>query len=52
VAVLLEARDLKKTYRMCKVLVPALEGITFDVAEGEFVVVFARAWKHFDTNEV
>ncbi len=37
---LLEAKGLKKTYRMGKVLVPALQGITFDVAEGEFVAVF------------
>ena len=37
---LLEAKDLKKTYRMGKVLVPALQGITFDVAEGEFLAVF------------
>ena len=37
---LLEAKGLKKTYRMGKVLVPALQGITFDVAEGEFIAVF------------
>jgi len=37
---LLEAKGLKKTYRMGKVLVPALQGITFDVAEGEFLAVF------------
>jgi len=37
---LLEARDVKKTYRMGKVLVPALLGVTFDVTEGEFVAVF------------
>jgi len=40
VTALLEAKGLKKTYRMGKVLVPALQGITFDVAEGEFVAVF------------
>jgi putative ABC transport system ATP-binding protein len=40
VTALLEAKDLKKTYRMGKVLVPALQGVTFDVAEGEFVAVF------------
>jgi putative ABC transport system ATP-binding protein len=40
VAALLEAKGLKKTYRMGKVLVPALQGITFDVAEAEFVAVF------------
>ena len=37
---LLEAKDVKKTYRMGKVLVPALQGVTFDVNEGEFVAVF------------
>ena len=37
---LLEAKGLKKTYRMGKVLVPALQGITFDLAEEEFVAVF------------
>jgi len=40
VTALLEAKGLKKTYRMGKILVPALQGITFDVAEGEFVAVF------------
>jgi len=40
VTALLEAKGLKKTYRMGKVLVPALQGITFDVAEGEFLAVF------------
>jgi putative ABC transport system ATP-binding protein len=40
VTALLEAKGLNKTYRMGKVLVPALQGITFDVAEGEFLAVF------------
>jgi len=40
VTALLEAKGLKKTYRMGKVLVPALQGITFDVSEGEFIAVF------------
>jgi len=40
VTALLEAKGLKKTYRMGKVLVPALQEITFDVKEGEFVAVF------------
>jgi len=40
VTALLEAKGLKKTYRMGKVLVPALQGITFDLAEEEFVAVF------------
>jgi len=37
---LLEARGVKRTYKMGKVLVPALQGITFDVEGGEFVAVF------------
>ncbi len=37
---LLEARDIKKTYRMGRVFVPALQGVTFEVAEGEFVAIF------------
>ena len=40
---LLEAKGLKKTYRMGKVLVPALQGVTFDVAEGEFLAVFGSS---------
>jgi len=40
VTALLEAKDVKKTYRMGKVLVPALRRATFDVEEGEFVAVF------------
>ena len=37
---LLEARDVKKAYQMGKVTVPALRGVTFEVAEREFVAVF------------
>jgi len=40
VTALLEAKGLKKTYRMGKILVPALQRVTFDVAEGEFLAVF------------
>ncbi len=40
VTALLEARDIKKTYKMGRVLVPALQGVTFDVAKGEFVAIF------------
>jgi putative ABC transport system ATP-binding protein len=40
VTALLEARDIKKTYRMGRVFVPALQGVTFEVAEGEFVAIF------------
>jgi ABC-type lipoprotein export system ATPase subunit len=37
---LLEVKNVKKTYKMGKVLVPALRGITFDVEEGEFLAIF------------
>jgi len=37
---LLEAKDIKKAYKMGKVIVPALRGVTFEVAKGEFVAVF------------
>jgi len=40
VAVILEARGIKKTYRMGKVSVPALRGATFKVAKGEILAVF------------
>jgi len=40
VTALLEAKDVKKTYRMGRVLVPALRGVTFNVEEGKFVAVF------------
>jgi len=40
---LLEARDIKKTYRMGRVLVPALRGITFEVKGGEFVAIFGSS---------
>jgi putative ABC transport system ATP-binding protein len=35
----IEARDLRKTYRVGKVDVPALRGISFSVQRGEFVTV-------------
>ncbi|MEA2090200.1 MAG: ABC transporter ATP-binding protein [Thermoproteota archaeon] len=38
--VLLEVKDVKKTYRMGKVLVTALRGVCFQVEEGEFLAVF------------
>src|SRR5207245_10842206 len=37
--VLIEAVDVHKTYRVGKVDVPALRGISFNVAKGEFVSV-------------
>jgi len=37
---ILEVRDVKKSYQMGKVLVPALRGISFDVEKGEFLTIF------------
>jgi len=36
---ILEVREVKKSYRMDKVLVPALYGVSFDVKEGEFLTI-------------
>ncbi|MGQ9506408.1 MAG: ABC transporter ATP-binding protein [Candidatus Bathycorpusculaceae bacterium] len=36
----LEVKDVKKSYRMGKVLVPALRGVSFHVKEGELVTIF------------
>ena len=38
-SVFIEAHDLKKTYRVGKIDVPALRGISFQVERGEFVTV-------------
>lgn len=38
-SVFIEARELRKTYRVGKVDVPALRGISFSVQQGEFVTV-------------
>jgi len=38
-AAFIEARDLRKTYRVGKVEVPALRGISFSVQKGEFISI-------------
>jgi len=38
--VILEAKEVEKTYRMGKVLVSALQQITLDIEQGEFVAIF------------
>ncbi|KPV64046.1 MAG: putative ABC transporter ATP-binding protein [Candidatus Bathyarchaeota archaeon BA1] len=37
---ILKARGIKKTYRMGKVLVPALRGVSLEVEEGAFIAIF------------
>jgi len=37
---ILEVREVKKSYRMGKVIVPALRGVSFDVDEGELLTIF------------
>ena len=37
---IVEVREVKKSYRMGNVLVPALCGVSFDVREGEFLTIF------------
>ena len=37
---ILEVREVNKSYRMGKVLVPALCEVSFDVKEGEFLTIF------------
>ncbi|HMO48970.1 MAG TPA: ABC transporter ATP-binding protein [Rubrivivax sp.] len=40
---LIEARDLVKTYRMGEQVVHALDGVSVDIAEGEFVAVMGAS---------
>ena len=37
---MLQVNNVKKAYRMGEVAVPALQGVSFDVKEGEFVTIF------------
>jgi putative ABC transport system ATP-binding protein len=37
---IVEARDVKKSYRLGNISVPALRGVSFDVGEGEFLTIF------------
>lgn len=37
---ILELRNVKKSYRMGSVLIPALRGVSFDLEEGEFLTIF------------
>jgi len=37
---ILEVHDVKKSYRMGKLLVPALRGVSFNAEEGEFLTIF------------
>jgi len=37
---ILEVLEVKKSYRMGKVVIPALRGVSFDVKEGEFLAIF------------
>ena len=37
---ILEVHNVKKSYHLGRVVVPALRGVTFDVEEGEFVTIF------------
>lgn len=41
--VILETKNVKKTYKMGDVLVPALSGVTFKVAKGEILAVFGSS---------
>jgi len=37
---IVEVRDVAKSYRLGKISVPALRGVSFDVGEGEFLTIF------------
>jgi len=37
---IVEVKDVKKSYHLGKIIVPALRGVSFDVEEGEFLTIF------------
>jgi putative ABC transport system ATP-binding protein len=37
---ILEVREVKKSYRMGNILIPALRGVSFDLEKGEFLTIF------------
>jgi putative ABC transport system ATP-binding protein len=37
---IVQVKDMKKSYRLGKIAVPALHGVSFDVEEGEFLTIF------------
>jgi putative ABC transport system ATP-binding protein len=39
-APIVEVKDVKKSYHLGKITVPALRGVSFDVEEGEFLTIF------------
>jgi putative ABC transport system ATP-binding protein len=39
-APIVEVKDVKKSYHLGKISVPALRGVSFDVEEGEFLTIF------------
>ena len=39
-ASIVEVKDVKKSYHLGKITVPALRGVSFDVEEGEFLTIF------------
>jgi putative ABC transport system ATP-binding protein len=39
-ALIVEVKDVKKAYRLGKIAVPALHGVSFDVEAGEFLTIF------------
>jgi putative ABC transport system ATP-binding protein len=40
---IVQVKDVKKSYRLGKIAVPALRGVSFDVEEGEFLTIFGTS---------